>query len=73
MLNNLNANVMDRLFSFSTGFGIPMSDISASSDTLEQNVHIEASFPNVQNSKEIEDAFNNLVNIASQHAYNTQR
>lgn len=73
MLNNLNANVMDRLFSLSTGFGIPMSDISASSDTLEQNVHIEASFPNVQNSKEIEDAFNNLVNIASQHAYNTQR
>ena len=73
MLNNLNANVMDRLFSLSTGFGIPMSDISASSDTLEQNVHIEASFPNVQNSKEIEDAFNNFVNIASQHAYNTQR
>jgi len=33
---------------------------------LEQNVHIDASFPNVQNSREIEDAFNNLVNIASQ-------
>ena len=41
---------------------------TSSSDTMEQNVHIEASFPNVQNSREIEDAFNNLVNIASQRA-----
>lgn len=73
MLNNLNANVMDRLFSLSTGFGIPMSGISAASDTLEQNVHIEASFPNVQNSQEIEDAFNNLVNIASQRAFKTKK
>lgn len=39
-------------------------------ETIEQNVHIEASFPNVQNSREIEEAFNNLVNIASQRAFN---
>lgn len=73
MLNNLNANVMDRLFNLSTGFGIPMSGISAASDTIEQNVHIEASFPNVQNSQEIKDAFNNLVNIASQRAFKTKK
>ena len=73
MLNNLNANVMDRLFSLSTGFGIPMSGVSAASDTIEQNVHIEASFPNVQNSQEIENAFNNLVNIASQRAFKTKK
>ena len=35
-------------------------------NTLEQNVHIEANFPNVSNSNEIEEAFNNLVNIAAQ-------
>lgn len=35
-------------------------------NTLEQNVHIEANFPNVSNSNEIEDAFNNLLNMASQ-------
>ena len=39
-----------------------------SNDMLEQNVHIEASFPNVQNSNDIEEAFNNLINRASQYA-----
>ena len=35
--------------------------------TLEQSVHIEAQFPNVTNSAEIENALNNLVNRASQY------
>ena len=35
---------------------------------LEQSVHIEASFPNVTNHSEIEEAFNNLINTASQYA-----
>ena len=38
-------------------------------DTLEQNVHIEASFPNVSDHNEIEEALNNLINKASQYAY----
>ncbi len=36
--------------------------------TLEQNVHIEANFPNATNHNEIEEAFSNLVNLASQYA-----
>ena len=36
--------------------------------TLEQNVRIEASFPNVTDHLEIEQAFDNLVNRASQYA-----
>lgn len=40
--------------------------LDAGSRQLEQNVHIDASFPNVSDRHEIEDAFNNLVNIASQ-------
>ena len=36
--------------------------------TLEQNVHIEASFPNATNHSEIEEAFGNLVNLAAQYA-----
>ena len=36
--------------------------------TLEQNVKIEASFPGVTDKNEIEEAFNNLVNKASQYA-----
>ena len=38
-------------------------------DSLEQNVHIEADFPNVSDSNEIEQALMNLVNVASQYAY----
>ena len=38
------------------------------SGTLEQNVRIEASFPSVTDRSEIEEAFNNLVNKASQYA-----
>lgn len=37
-------------------------------DTIEQNVKIEASFPAVQDRNEIEEAFNNLINAASQYA-----
>jgi len=35
-------------------------------DTLEQNVHIDATFPNVRDAREVEEALNNLVNVASQ-------
>lgn len=34
---------------------------------LKQNVEIQATFPSVTNSNEIEDAFNNLVNAAAQY------
>ena len=33
---------------------------------LEQQVHIEATFPAVTSSLEIQDALNNLVNVAAQ-------
>lgn len=36
--------------------------------TVEQSVSIEATFPNVTNSSEIEDALNNLINDAAQYA-----
>ena len=42
---------------------------SGSDGILEQNVHIDATFPNVKNATEIEEALNNLVNAASQRAY----
>ena len=40
----------------------------SSNGTLEQNVHIEATFPNVTDHNEIEEAMKNLVNTASQYA-----
>ena len=40
-----------------------------SASEIEQNVHIEASFPNVTSHSEIEEAFNNLINTSSQFAF----
>ena len=37
-------------------------------EILEQEVHITAEFPNVNNHYEIEEAFNTLINTASQYA-----
>ena len=45
-----------------------MPNVSTEPNELEQNVHIEADFPNVTDHNEIEQAFNNLVNMASQYA-----
>ena len=38
------------------------------SETLEQNVVITAEFPNATNHSEIEEAFDNLINMATQYA-----
>ena len=38
-------------------------------DTLQQEVHITAEFPNATNHNEIEEAFRNLNNLASQYIY----
>ena len=45
-----------------------MPRVESNDETLEQNVHIEASFPNAVDHNEIEQAFGNLVNLASQYA-----
>lgn len=36
---------------------------------IEQNVHIDASFPGVQNAIEIENALNNIINDVSQYSW----
>ena len=43
--------------------------IGGMTDQIEQVVHIDAQFPNVRDSKDIEDALNNLINTAAQYAY----
>lgn len=42
--------------------------VTSSNEVLEQTVTIHAEFPNATNHNEIEEAFNNLVNRASQYA-----
>ena len=61
---DLNSNMMAQ------GLGIlnPTTIAKEIFGQLEQDVHIEANFPNVTNHSEIEEAFNNLINISSQYA-----
>ena len=72
-------NILDKiistidLYSSSAQLGGLLSSPSyrapGETETLEQNVHIEASFPSVTDRNEIEDALNNLINRASQYAH----
>lgn len=55
------------------GYGaLSSGSMNAGPQTLEQNVQITASFPNATNHSEIEEAFNNLINKASQYANRTR-
>lgn len=65
--NSIGNTMLNRLAQLNAGAKGVLA--STNGDTLEQNVHIEATFPNVQNSNEIEEAFRNLTNIAAQRAY----
>ena len=67
-LSDMTNNMMNSINSHNTAAAIPIQD-----QTLEQNVKIEASFPNVKNSNDIEQALNNLVNTASMYAMRTKR
>ena len=59
-LHSMNAQIAGLL-------NTPNNIHTMESQTLEQRVTIEASFPGVTNRNEIEEAFNNLVNRASQY------
>lgn len=62
--STLGGDILDKLSNIKSGF----SSMYESAESIEQNVHIEASFPNVNSKKEIEEAFSNLVNLAAQRA-----
>jgi len=61
---SLGSNTLARLAGVSAN--IHGNDISSGNGLFEQDVHIDATFPNVHNAAEIETALNNLVNAASQ-------
>ena len=61
-LHSLNAQL--------TGFVTsPRIGTALDREPLEQSVTIEANFPSVQDRNEIEEAFTNLINQASQFAH----
>lgn len=65
LANSLGSGVLARLAG-ATAQGYANS---SGNGALEQNVHIDAQFPNVRDALEIEQALNNLVNVAAQRIY----
>ena len=61
--SNLGQSMLSKLGAITAG---NIAQANGVGDILEQNVHIDAQFPNVTNSKEIENAINNLMNVATQ-------
>ena len=49
-----------------------LGKINNQNDIVDQNVRIEANFPNVTDKYEIQEAINNLVNLASQKAFDNK-
>ena len=74
IINSLNQSIenkinylQNKINSITNNIQIP-SLITSPNDNFEQNVTINAEFPNVEKVRDIEEAFNNLVNYATQVA-----
>ena len=67
IMRSVSSAMLSKVAGLMAGTNAPIG--GAAAGQLEQDVHIEANFPNVTSSNEIEEAINNLVNIASQRAY----
>lgn len=74
MVRQITNSIDMNAASLAGGYGALSSGGSGATgpQTLEQNVQINASFPNATNHSEIEEAFNNLINKASQYASRTR-
>lgn len=65
IIRALNDNVLGKAYNINSGLSLNKNP-QDNQQTLEQNVHITASFPNVDNKKQIKEAFSELTNLAAQ-------
>ena len=65
MSDRLEANA--RLAQQGLGSAITAAHYNTEKQQLEQNVHITAEFPNATDHNEIEQAFGNIINLATQY------
>jgi hypothetical protein len=67
-LSMLNRYVSSASLAMQFGLsGLSAGSILSGSDTLQQEVHITAEFPNATDSAEIQSAFDNIINRATQY------
>lgn len=72
IVRSIGASMRDRINSLTSKFN-NNNNITNNGMTIEQKVSIEAKFEGQTESSQIETALMNLVNYASQHAYDTKR
>lgn len=72
LLTSLKTSMNNRIAGLTSKFSRG-NDVSNNGMTIEQKVSIEAKFEGQTESSQIETALMNLVNYASQHAYDTKR
>ena len=65
IMASMSGNIISKLGNLNSN--IPLVN-NSNKEILEQQVKIQASFPNVNSKKEIEQALNDLVNLAAQRA-----
>lgn len=63
---SIAGTAMGQIHNLANAFHVP--SYQSAPQTLQQDVHIEASFPGVQSAFEIETALNNIINDVSQYA-----
>ena len=67
IIRALNDSVLGKAYDINSGLSLGKNS-QDNQQTLEQNVHITASFPNVDSKKQIKEAFSELTNLAAQRA-----
>ncbi len=73
MRNTLSSLENQLIGTYANIEGMAAATKQSTDQMLEQAVHIDASFPGVRDAREIEEALNNLVNVASQYAYENNK
>lgn len=66
IIRSLNDTVSGKVYDINTSLANGKTQANDNKETIEQDVHITATFPNVNSKKEIEDAFSELANRAAQ-------
>ena len=68
ILRSMSDSVLGSIRNRNSNLNLANQSYLSSESGIEQNVHIDATFPNVDSKREIEEAFDDLVNLAAQRA-----
>ena len=73
VLRNIVSNVNGQISAKLDTLGNKTIHTGPNNESIDQNVTIQANFPNVNSKREIEEAFSELVNLAAQRAMRRAR